>query len=95
MGASTLAQSYAFLFACDGCKKGGLVGYLIVLNVQDRSLHMSFKLKGSRNYSCSVVKGQFKSKTSIQEFKEGNTKLILKLVHELHGTCHQYNVKSS
>ena len=47
-------------------------------NVQDYSPHMSFILKGSQ-ISALQLKGWFNSKTSIQEYENGNTKLIFNL----------------
>ena len=55
--------------------------YLRVLlagNLQDWSPHMSFILKGS-HISTLQLKDSFKSKTSIQEYRNENTKLILNL----------------
>jgi hypothetical protein len=53
-------------------------GKILRCNVQDWSPHMSFILKGSQ-ISALQLKGWFKSKTSIQEYRNGNTKLILNL----------------
>ena len=47
-------------------------------SVQDWSPHMSFILKGSQIWAIQL-KGSFKTKTSIQEYRNANTKLILKL----------------
>ena len=52
---------------------------------------MSFILKGSQ-ISAIQLKGQFKSKTSIYKYR--NDKTHIKLVHELYGTCFQYNAKN-
>ena len=53
---------------------------------------MSFILKGSQ-ISAHQLKGLLKSKTSIQEL-EMKYKTHVKLVHELYGTCFEYNVKN-
>ena len=47
-------------------------------SVQDWSPHMSFILEGSQ-ISAVQLKGCFKSKTSIQEYRNANTKPILNL----------------
>ena len=47
-------------------------------SVQDWSPHMKFILKGSR-ISTLQLKGWFKSKASIQEYRNATTKLILNL----------------
>ena len=47
-------------------------------NVQDWSPHVSFVLKGSQ-VSAFQLKGWFKSKMSIQEYRNENTKLVLNL----------------
>ena len=49
-----------------------------VINVQDWRSHMSFVLKGSWIFGLQF-KGWIKSKTSIQEYRNANTKLILSL----------------
>ena len=55
---------------------------------QDWSPHMSFIWKGSQIWALQL-KCWFKSKTSIQEYRNANTKVILKLVHEFYGACFQ------
>jgi hypothetical protein len=50
---------------------------------------MNFILKGSE-ISALQLKGISKSRTSM-EFFERNIKLILKFMHDLHGTCFWYN----
>ena len=46
------------------------------VSVQDRSPHVSFILKGSQ-ISALQVTGWFKTETSIQEYRNGTTKLVL------------------
>ena len=64
----------------------------IPLSVQDWSPHMGFILKGSQ-ISTLQLKVWFKSKTSIQEYKN-EIQIHIILVHELYGTRFWYNVKN-
>jgi hypothetical protein len=54
---------------------------------------MIFILKGSQILVLQL-KGWFKFKASIQEYRNEIKKTHIKLVHELYGTCFQYNVKN-
>ena len=60
--------------------------------VKIEALHVSFILKGSQVLALQL-KSWFKFKTSIQECRY-EIQTLIKLVHELYGTCFRYNVKN-
>ena len=60
----------------------------VAVNVQDRSPHMSFILKGSQILAIQL-KSWFISKTLFYEYRS-EIQTHIKLVHEFYGTCFQY-----
>jgi hypothetical protein len=65
--------------------------YVTVFKIEALA-RMSFILRDSQ-VSAFQLKGWFKSKTSIQEYRNEIQNSYTKLVHELYGACFQYNVK--